>query len=286
MPWEARLKRITAFTDSRMQLSISHLTTYRYDKPVHYGLQQVRLTPKSQASQNVFTWNMTVEGGRKELELTDQHNNLVTLISLAEEQSEISIHCHGEVETIEQNVSSGWPEGYTPPWYFKRPTALTTPGEQIRDLVKSLTDNVRDDLTRLRSLSGLVAKTVSYAKGRTTPQTTAEDALGIGQGVCQDHTHVFLSAARLLGFPARYVSGYLMMDDRVEQDASHAWAEAWIDGTGWTGFDVSNGGSPDKRYVRVATGLDYKDAAPVSGIRTGGARESLTVTVRVQRKGP
>lgn len=286
MPWEARLKRITAFTDNRMRLIISHLTTYQYDKPVHYALQQVRLTPKSQASQNVFTWDMTVEGGRKELELTDQHNNLVTLISLTEEQSEISIHCHGEVETIEQNAPSGWPDGYTPLWYFKRSTALTKPGAHVHDLVKSLVHDDRDELTRLHSLSGLVAKTVSYTKGRTTPQTTAEDALGIGHGVCQDHTHVFLSAARLMGFPARYVSGYLMMDDRVEQDASHAWAEAWMDGTGWTGFDVSNGVSPDERYVRVATGLDYKDAAPVSGIRTGDARESLTVTVRVQRKAP
>lgn len=269
-----------------MRLSISHLTTYQYDKPVHYALQQVRLTPKSQASQNVFAWDMTVEGGRKELELTDQHNNLVTLISLSEEQSGISIHCRGEVETIEHHAPSGWPEGYTPPWYFKRTTALTTPGEQIHDLVESLADDVRDDLARLHALSGLVAKTISYTKGRTTPQTTAEDALVIGHGVCQDHTHVFLSAARLLGFPGRYVSGYLIMDDRVEQDASHAWAETWIDGTGWTGFDVSNGVSPDERYVRVATGLDYRDAAPVSGIRTGDARESLTVAIRVQRKDP
>lgn len=269
-----------------MRLNISHLTTYQYDKPVHYALQQVRLTPKAQASQNVLTWDMTVKGGRKELELTDQHNNLVTLISLAEEQSEISIHCYGEVETIEQSAPAGQSAVYTPLWYFKRSTTLTKPGEQVHDLVKSLADDVRDDLTRLHALSSFVTKTVSYTKGRTHPQTTAEDALGIGHGVCQDHTHVFLSAARLLGFPARYVSGYLMMDDHVEQDASHAWAEAWIDGTGWTGFDVSNGVSPDERYVRVATGLDYKDAAPVSGIRTGDARESLTVTVRVQRKAP
>ncbi len=286
MPWEDRLKRITGFTGSRMRLSISHLTTYEYDKPVHYALQQVRLTPKSQASQNVLTWDMTVEGGRKELELTDQHQNLVTLISLAEERSGISIHCHGEVETVEQSVRAGQPDGYTPLWYFKRSTTLTKPGELIHDLVKSLADDAPDDLTRLHALSSLVAKTVSYTKGRTNAHATAEDALGIGHGVCQDHTHVFLSAARLLGFPARYVSGYLMMDDRMEQDASHAWAEVWIDGTGWTGFDVSNRVSPDERYVCVATGLDYKDAAPVSGIRIGDAAESMTVAVHVRSKTP
>ncbi|MCY3955658.1 MAG: transglutaminase family protein [Nitrospira sp.] len=266
-----------------MRLSISHLTKYEYDKPVHYALQQVRLTPKSQASQTALTWDMTVGGGRKELEFTDQHNNLVTLISLDEDQSEISIQCQGEVETIEQSGIAGQQYGDTPLWYFKRSTALTKPGAQIHDLVNSLAYDARDDLTRLHALSGLVAKALSYEKGRTNVQTTAEDALRSGYGVCQDHTHIFLSAVRLLGFPARYVSGYLMMDDRVEQDASHAWAEAWIDRMGWTGFDVSNGVSPDERYVRVATGLDYRDAAPISGIRIGDAKESMIVTVRVQR---
>ena len=284
MPWDDRLKRIIAFTDSRMRLNVSHLTKYEYDKPVHYALQQVRLTPKSQASQTVLSWGITVEGGRKQLEFTDQHHNLVTLISLDEERSEISIQCQGEVETIEQSGVAGQQYGDTPLWYFKRSTTLTTPGEQIHDLVKSLVGHARDDLTRLHALSGLVAKALSYQKGQTNTQTTAEDALRSGCGVCQDHTHVFLSAARLLGLPARYVSGYLMMDDRAEQDASHAWAEAWVESLGWTGFDVSNGISPDERYVRVATGLDYRDAAPVCGIRRGDAEESMTITVRVQRK--
>jgi hypothetical protein len=81
--------------------------------------------------------------------------------------------------------------------------------------------------------------------------------------------HIFVAAARSMGYPARYVSGYLMMNDRVHQDASHAWAEAHVDGVGWVGFDVSNGISPDARYVRVATGLDYREAAPVSGLRFG-----------------
>ena len=282
MPWAGRLKRITAFTDSRMRLHISHLTKYEYDRPVHYALQQARLTPKSHASQNVRAWDMTVEGGRKELELTDQHQNLVTLISLHEDQSEISILCTGEVETLAQSGIAGHQYGDTPLWYFKRSTALTKPGEPIQTLITSLIGNEGDDLTRLHALSGLVAQAISYKKGQTSAQTTAEDALRAGHGVCQDHTHVFLSAARLLGFPARYVSGYLLMETQVEQDASHAWAEVWVESLGWTGFDVSNGVSPDERYVRVATGLDYRDAAPVSGIRIGDATESMTVTVRVQ----
>lgn len=279
----SRLRKTIAFTDNDMRLHVSHLTTYQYDKPVHYALQQVRLTPTSQESQRVVTWNLTVEGGRKQLEFEDQHHNRVTLISIAEDQSAISIRCTGEVETTNQNGIVGHQHGYAPLWYFKRPTALTKPGPRTHALVKPLGGDARDDVTRLHALSRLVANTVSYEKGKTGTGTTAEDALRAGYGVCQDHAHVFVTAARLLGFPARYVSGYLMMKTAVEQDASHSWAEAWIANVGWTGFDVSNGISPDEHYVRVATGLDYRDAAPTSGIRIGDAQESLTVAVRVEQ---
>ena len=94
---------------------------------------------------------------------------------------------------------------------------------------------------------------------------------------------MFIAAARLLGFPARYVSGYLMMDGDVEQAASHAWAEAHVDRLGWVGFDVANEMSPDERYVRVATGRDYRDAMPVSGIRLGQADERLAVSITVEQ---
>jgi transglutaminase-like putative cysteine protease len=82
--------------------------------------------------------------------------------------------------------------------------------------------------------------------------------------VCQDHAHIFIGAARAADIPARYVSGYLMMNDRIEQDATHAWAEAHVEELGWVGFDISNGISPDPRYVRVATGRDYRHAAPLT----------------------
>lgn len=283
MPSASRLRKTIAFTDNDMRLHVSHLTTYQYDKPVHYALQQVRLTPTSQESQRVVTWNLTVEGGRKQLEFEDQHHNRVTLISIEEDQSAISIRCTGEVETTNQNGIVGQQHGYAPLWYFKRPTALTRPGPRTHALVEPLGCDARDDVTRLHALSRLVANTVSYEKGKTGTGTTAEDALRAGYGVCQDHAHVFVTAARLLGFPARYVSGYLMMKTAVEQDASHSWAEAWIANVGWTSFDVSNGISPDEHYVRVATGLDYRDAAPTSGIRIGDAQESLTVAVRVEQ---
>ena len=107
--------------------------------------------------------------------------------------------------------------------------------------------------------------------------------MAIGNGVCQDHAHIFIAAARLAGIPARYVSGYLMINDQVSQDASHAWAEVHVDDLGWVGFDVSNGVSPDERYVRIAIGRDARDASPISGFRLGIADESMSVSLQVQQ---
>ncbi len=123
-----------------------------------------------------------------------------------------------------------------------------------------------------------------YVTGKSELDWTAEDVLTQAVGVCQDHAHVFIASARHMGVPARYVSGYLLMDDRIKQEATHAWAEAWLPDLGWVGFDVSNAQSPDTRYVRIATGLDYFDAAPVSGMRFGKSGERMTVEVEVQQQ--
>ena len=148
----------------------------------------------------------------------------------------------------------------------------------------SLGDTRKDPLSSLHALSRAIGERVAYHKGATTAASSVEDVLAAGKGVCQDHAHVFVSAARVLGLPARYVSGYLMMDEQVDQDATHAWGEAYVPGLGWVGFDVSNEVCPDERYVRVATGLDYQDAAPISGLRVGSASESMVVAVQVSEQ--
>ncbi len=266
-----------------MRVHVSHKTVYSYEEPVPYGLQQVRLTPKSRAGQKVISWQMDITGGNKELEFEDQHNNTVALLSHQDGCSEIAISCVGEVETADNSGVLGAHGGYAPVWYFKRETELTKAGAGVKDLVKELGGGFDDTISKMHALSALVLDRMTYEIGTTGIGTTAEDALMAGRGVCQDHAHAFVSAARLVDIPARYVSGYLMMNDRVEQDAGHAWAEVHCGSIGWVGFDVSNGISPDERYVRVATGLDYRDAAPISGVRAGVGGESMHVEIQVQQ---
>ena len=95
---------------------------------------------------------------------------------------------------------------------------------------------------------------------------------------------MFIAAARHLGVPARYVGGYFHRADGVtQQDAGHAWAEAYVPALGWIAFDPANGICTTNAHVRVAVGLDYLGAAPVRGARRGGGTESLTVNVLVDQ---
>jgi len=267
-----------------MRLTIFHRTTYGYDAGVPYGLQQVRLTPKARAGQRIIDWSIEVSGGTKELTFDDEHNNAVDLIRIEPGATELSIICRGEVETPQTDGIIGGHGGYAPLWLFRRQTSLTQVGEGVRGILADLKSDDAD-ISRLHALSALIRDRVDYQVGTSNVETSAEDAIRNKQGVCQDHAHVFIAAARELGYPARYVSGYLKIDDVIDQDATHAWAEAYVDGVGWIGFDISNVISPDERYVRVATGLDYRGAAPISGMRYGSAQEELHVDLRVQTQG-
>ena len=266
-----------------MRLRIRHQSNYSYDSPLDYALQQIRLRPKTRAGQAVLNWNLRIEGGHKELEFDDHHNNHVDLVAIDPGHHEVHITFEGTVETTDQAGIIGKHGGYAPLWLFMRSSDLTMPGTGVGKLLKDLGTEFDSDIARIHALSSLVLATITYQTDRTHIGTTAEEALRAGHGVCQDHAHVFITAARLLGYPARYVSGYLMLTDRIAQDASHAWAEVHLDDIGWVGFDVSNGISPDERHVRIATGLDYSEAAPVSGLRFGDTTESMVVTLQVEQ---
>ncbi|WP_224824108.1 transglutaminase family protein [Cognatishimia sp. MH4019] len=265
-----------------MRLKITHTTRYDYDSPVPFGLQQLRTTPKSTRAQSVLQWQTSVEGGAKQLSFEDFHRNTTELVSFDPGTTGLVIRSEGEVEMTDTAGIVGPHQGFTPLWLFLRSTDQTRIGAGVRQIAKAAEGET--DLERLHDLSARIREAVTYQVGASEPTWTAEEAITAGQGVCADHTHIFVACARHLGFPARYVSGYLMMNDRVDQDATHAWAEAHVEGLGWVGFDISNAISPDMRYVRVATGLDYPEAAPISGRHYGSAGETLSVSLEVMQQ--
>lgn len=267
-----------------MRLAVRHETRYRFDPPLTHGLQRLRLSPKETHGQSVREWRMVLEGGKVETIYDDHNHNNVSLISVLPGAAELLITCGGIVDTADRAGIVGPHAGKLPLWVFNTVTPLTRPGQRVRSLAASLEADRSDTLAVLHELSVAVLDAVAYEPGVTSAGTVAEEALGAGKGVCQDHAHVFIAAARLLGIPARYVSGYLLMKDRVDQEAGHGWAEAHVGGLGWVGFDVSNGISPDAQYIRVASGRDYAEAAPVTGIIFGQHQSELSVTLAVEQQ--
>ena len=269
-----------------MQLSIRHTTQYRFGTPASHGLQRLRLRPKSTHGQSVIEWHMELEGARLEAEYDDQHCNQTALVSVDPGVEAVKITCTGRVMTSNKSGVIGHHSGFMPLWCFRRQTPLTAPGPKMRALAARLggSGGGSDRLALLHNLSQQIHDSVAYEIGFTDAETTAESAMAAGRGVCQDHAHIFIGLARTFGIPARYVSGYLMMDDRIDQEAGHAWAEAFVDGLGWVAFDVSNGISADARYVRIASGCDYREAAPVTGITYGTGDSALTVSLAVEQQ--
>lgn len=266
-----------------MRLTIRHETAYRFDAPVRYGLQQLRMTPKSTRGQSVVEWTTEITGGEKQVRFEDHHNNVVELISFARDAVDVAVTSFGVVEIDDLAGVLGRHVGPSPLWLYRRGTSLTQAGQGVRALARAVR-GIDAGLKQMHALMGAVRDAVAYETGVSLSGWTAERAIEEGRGVCQDHSHIFIAAARELGHPARYVSGYLMLEDRTAQEAMHAWPEVYLADLGWVGFDVSNGIAPDTRYVRVATGLDYADAAPVIGSRIGGAGEALAVSLDVTQQ--
>lgn len=268
-----------------MKLSIRHRTHYLFKAPVVHALQRLRLTPKATQGQQIIDWDMQYENAHAELEYDDQNFNKVTLIAVEPGASDVTVTCSGTVKTEDNSGVIGRHAGHLPLWSFLGQTPLTKPGPKLRALIRDIpAPDAVSKVDFLHALSEQIRIEIAYQPGSTGVNTTAEEAVDDGCGVCQDHAHIFIGGARAAGFPARYISGYLMMNDRIEQGATHAWAEAHIEGLGWVGFDISNGISPDTRYVRVATGRDYRDAAPVTGISFGTTEQMLTVDVTVEQQ--
>ncbi|MBO9109432.1 MULTISPECIES: transglutaminase family protein [Agrobacterium] len=264
-----------------MRLKITHTTEYVYDEPMPYALQRLRLTPQTGPCQTVEDWDVSVDGATVEVSYDDHFGNRVALVETEGPQRRVKVVAGGLVITEDRAGVVGPHTGSAPLWLFLRETPLTKPGKLVRELAKASTGN--SELERLHDLMEKINSKVEYVPGSTDTETTAELALEAGKGVCQDHAHILISAARLMGLPARYVSGYLMMEDVAEQTATHAWAEVHLQGLGWVGFDAANNICPDDRYVRIALGLCYRDCAPISGMRIGPAGETLNVSVTVQQ---
>jgi transglutaminase-like putative cysteine protease len=268
-----------------MRLRISHLTTYRYATPATSVIQMLRLTHRNHDGQYVARWRIDVSTDCRLDQHEDAFGNIIHTFTADGPFSELSVLVEGEIETRDtQGIVRGAVERF-PPTLFLRESALTIADESLAAFAAACRDAADGNvLALLHVMLERLHEEMTYDTNPTQVATSASDAFALKRGVCQDLTHIFIAASRSLGIPARYVGGYFHRGDGViEQDAGHAWAEAFVPELGWIGFDPANGFCSTDAHVRVAVGLDYLGAAPLRGTRYGGAGEAMSVKVRVDQ---
>lgn len=261
-----------------MRLVIRHSTTYAYEPPAGRCALRLRLYPSAFQSQRVLNWSVSVNGEAVSPLLTTAAGDRCSLWTRQAPQEALEIVAEGEIDTVDASgVVRGLRDTVRPGVYL-RETPLTAPDDRIGKLAAAASGPTL--LARLHALSDAVRDAMDYTPGATDARTGAAQALKQGAGVCQDHAHVFISAARSIGAPSRYVVGYLLATD-APQAETHAWAEVWLPELGWIGFDPANRLCPTDAYVRLTSGLDSADAAPVRGNVSGAPRERLAASVAI-----
>ena len=259
-----------------MQLHIRHETVYRYARPTGGSVQVIRLTPRPDPCQRTLRWSLATPGRRTEH--TDPFGNLTHLVTLDEPREELRILAQGVVESSETEGRLPPDDTGLSPLVFLAGTRLTGVTDEIRAMAGPYGPDVSH--WDLLDVARCIRDTVAYVPGATEVHHDASEALRLKQGVCQDHTHLFIACCHARGIPARYVSGYVYTGDG--DVASHAWADAWLGrDQGWYSLDVTNVQPASALYCRLAVGRDYLDACPVRGVRRGGGEEQMTVKVFV-----
>lgn len=265
-----------------MILGVRHVTTYRYDRPVRAVIQSHRLEPARFDGQRVLDWKVEVSNGLRGGGFRDGAGDWVQGWTVPGPVEAVTVTVTGQVATTDlAGVLQGHREKLPPEaWLRATPATRCDPG--MAELAEATAPGAAG-LDLAHALAGAVAEAIAYTPGATDARTSAAEALAQGSGVCQDHAQVLIGLARRRDQPARYVSGYLLADaEGAAHEAAHAWAEIWIDRLGWVGFDAANRCCPDARYIRLGSGFDAADAAPIRGIARGGGQEALDVTVAVE----
>ncbi|ETX13254.1 transglutaminase [Roseivivax halodurans JCM 10272] len=267
-----------------MKLRVRHVSRYVFDAPVKRLAQSHRLWPAETQGQSVIQWSVETENAVTGSGFRDGAGDWTQTVTVKGPVSEFTVTAEGLVETSD---TSGVLRGHrerVPASAYLTGTRITGLTAELRMAAEAALEGMdaASPLDRAHALARYVSDHVVFAPNRTEPATTAAEALEGGEGVCQDHTHVLIALAHAADIPARYVTGYMLStEDSQGAEASHAWAELHVHGLGWVGFDAANRCCPNEYYIRLGSGYDASDAAPIRGIVDGATQETLDVSVAV-----
>ena len=273
-----------------MLFELTHETVFEYAPAAYETFMELRLTPVSDSTQQLLQHRERVTPSRPMRQYRDCYGNTVSYFNMVERQERIEVRFDSVVETYEspyRPLSVDAPSATAAERLllhdFLQPTSLTEWGSEFREFVRPL--------ERLRgapvpevapALSGEIGGRFRYEGEVTSAQSPISDLLREGAGVCQDFAHLMIAACRYLGYPARYVSGYVLPASGGEATASHAWCEVYDPGRGWLGVDPTHGEKAGERHIIMGVGRDYRDVPPNRGIFRGQAEETMQVHVQLK----
>ncbi|PZU11731.1 transglutaminase family protein [Sphingomonas sp.] len=263
-----------------MRLFVKHRSEYRFSEPQARLVQLLRLTPGNHAGQSIVSWRIDVDRDARLKSARDGYGNETTMLYLDGPLAQIAIEVSGEVLTDDRAGMVIGTVETLPPAYYLQSTPLTRADEALTDHIAALALPAEAQ-PRAHALAEAVADWMEPAEADPATDHSAAARFAARAADPQGNAHVLIAAARSAGLPARYVAGHLYRPGGEGGHAAHGWAEIWVDGYGWIGFDSFEGCCPREHHVRVAIGLDHREAAPISGLRTGGGHEALAIDVHV-----
>ena len=263
-----------------MHLKIRHRTEYRYETPVRYSIQELRLSPPTTAGQEIERWKISTPINASNS--IDTFNNVCSVFVQEASYTSMMIEAEGEVLTHDAYEYIDDSKAVSP-YYLLQQTNLTEPSEGMLDYFATSLPK-KNSIDEVLKLAAAVQQSIEYSPGQTNFATTAAQSFAMKRGVCQDHAHIMLSLCRAAQIPARYVSGYFFAEESPNL-ASHAWIDfcSDIEKGVWISVDITHACLIDARHIRLAIGRDYYSAAPVKGVRTGGGGEELTANISIQQ---
>ena len=266
-----------------MKLEIVHSTRYHYTGPIAETVMEVRLRPMDGNGQRCLDFQLELSHGVKPKSYVDGFGNQVHYFNLVRPHSALSLVSRSTVET---GLALDEDPGEELVLDFLRFRSPVKDVEGIRELARrhaiedpsssAEVEHALDELTRT------ISQEFTYDRTATNVYSAVDDVLELRAGVCQDFAHLFLAVARAMGVPARYVSGYIHSPGEHVASASHAWAEAWVAGRGWIGYDATHPVRTTPNHVRLAVGRDYTDAAPTRGVYVGSASSAMSISVKTR----
>jgi transglutaminase-like putative cysteine protease len=276
-------------------LQIKHVTSYRYDKAVYCEPLTVRLRPRNDGFQHLESYRLRVHPEPAGINhYKDLHGNDITRCWFKGFTDHLTVTTECVVETLLQNPFSfllaseavnlplrHW-ENSNQLWnHFIAPA---TDSDLLRRLASEvLEESGGETLSFLTQLAAKLYRECEREVRLEGPAQDPETTWRERRGACRDQALLFNELCRLVGLPARFVSGYGYSDFRDERHL-HAWSEVYLPGAGWRGFDPTVGLAVSDRHVAVAAAREPADAAPTSGTFRGtGVASELETEVTIQR---